>query len=1366
MLDDAGVSVLLTQERLRGAIPVRPGVAVVALDRAGDDIAAESPEPVQARAASENLAYVIYTSGSTGRPKGVAMHHRGVVNYIHWGIGHYGADRGNGSPVFSSMAVDLTITNLLALFAGKPVHLLPEENPVEALAGVLRGRPGFGVVKITPVHLSLLTPLLTPEEARAAAHALVIGADFLAAEPTLFWQDRAPGVRLLNEYGPTETVVGCSAYELPNGRHRAGAVPVGGPIQNLAFYVLDPHLQPVPAGLPGELYIGGAGVARGYLGRPALSAEKFVPDPFAEPGARMYRTGDRARWQADGSLVILGRTDHQVKIRGYRVELGEIEAELRRHPAVTGCIAVMREDVPGDRRLVAYVTGRVEAGELRDHLRRTLPEYMVPNAFVPLDALPQTPTGKVDPRTLPAPEYGTAARFLPPRTPGEEVLAGIWADLLGLERVGADENFFELGGHSLLAMAVVGTVREVFGVEMPLRALFEGPTVAEMSRAVEALRRDGAPALPPVVPVPRDGAPPLSYAQERLWFLDRLEPGSTVYNAPLALRLRGALRPAVLERALNEVVRRHESLRTTFPEADGVPVQVIAPPAPFTLAVEEVSGDDPQAAVRRRVADEAARGMDLDRGPLFRATLFRLGDAEHVLLLCMHHVVTDGWSSGVIFRELAALYGAFLHGRPSPLAEPPVQYADYAVWQREQLRGPAFDAQLSWWRERLAGAPALLELPTDHPRPPVRTYRGARETVELPPALVERLRALGRGEGATLHMVLLAAWQVLLAKYAGTGDVVVGSPEAGRGHREVEGVIGFFVNTLVLRTDLSGDPTVARAAAAGARDHAGRVRAPRRALRAAGRGAAAGTLAGAPAALPGLLSPGRDPAAPGGAGRGARRAAGGRAAGNQVRPGAGAGHRRRRPARGAGVRHRPVRPRHHPADGGAAAAAAGADARRRRPPDRRAGAAGPGGAGAGGGRVEPHRRPAFRRGLHPPPVRGAGGAHARRGGRDLRGRDAHVRRAGGPGQPAGAPPGAPGRGPRGARGAVHGAQPGDGGVAAGRAQGRGRVRPAGPRLPGRAAGGHAGRRGRRRAPGAGAAARRAPRRRRSRPCRGPRVEEIAGESAERPAVAVRAESLAYVIYTSGSTGTPKGVMSAHGAVANCLLWMQGAFGLGAGDVVLQKTPFSFDVSVWELFWPLQQGARLVMARPDGQRDPAYLQETIEREGVTTLHFVPSMLRAFVEAAQPERLGAVTRVVCSGEALPPALAARFHERFPASAALHNLYGPTEAAVDVSHWACPRGPAEAVPIGRPVWNTRLYVLDGRLRPVPVGLPGELYIGGAQVARGYLRRPGLTAERFVPDPFSPRPARASTARATAPAGRKWMVRYWSTWAGWTSR
>ncbi|HLL48570.1 MAG TPA: amino acid adenylation domain-containing protein, partial [Longimicrobiaceae bacterium] len=805
-LEDSEVALVLTQERLRERLPAVP---TVCLDTGWERIAGEAAVAPESGVTAENLCYVIYTSGSTGRPKGVAMHHRGVCNYIDWGIRFYGADQGGGAPVFSSMAVDLTITNLLPLFAGRPVRFLPEESPVEMLAEVLREEPGFGLIKITPTHLSLLTPLITPEQARAAARTLVVGADFLAAETTLFMQEHAPGVRLMNEYGPTETVVGCSAYLLPGGVHRSGAVPVGGPIQNLTFFVLDAALGPVPVGLPGELYIGGVGVARGYLGRPALTAEKFVPDPFAGAGARMYRTGDRARWLEGGNLLILGRADNQVKVRGYRVELGEIEAALRKHEAVSGCVVVLREDVPGDRRLVAYVVpeaGEVDAAELREHLRRSVPEYMVPSAFVPLEALPNTTTGKFDPRSLLAPEYGGAEeRYVEPRTATERVLAGIWAEVLRLERVGSGDGFFDLGGHSLLAMQVVSRAREAFGVEVPLRTLFEAQTVAALAGRIDELRGAGTSQAHPIARVSREDPLPLSFAQQRLWLVDRIQPGSPAYNMPVALRLRGRLDLGALQASLDALVERHEALRTTFAEQGGVPVQVIHRPRPVPLPVVELAGLPAGARERgmeRLVAADAIRPFDLARGPLLRSTLLRLAGDDHVICFNIHHVVSDGWSMQVLVREVSTLYGAFARGLPSPLPPLPIQYADFAVWQHEHVSGQRLEEQLDYWRGRLAGAPALLEIPTDRPRPSREDPAGAGHRFVLGAELTAALNALARRERTTLFVTVLAGLQLLLARYSGQEDVLVGSPIANRTRFELEGLIGFFANTLVLRTDL------------------------------------------------------------------------------------------------------------------------------------------------------------------------------------------------------------------------------------------------------------------------------------------------------------------------------------------------------------------------------------------------------------------------------------------------------------------------------------------------------------------------------------------------------------------------------------
>ncbi|HYN21157.1 MAG TPA: condensation domain-containing protein, partial [Thermoanaerobaculia bacterium] len=588
-------------------------------------------------------------------------------------------------------------------------------------------------------------------------------------------------------------------------------------------------LEPVPMGVVGELHLSGAGLARGYLHRPDLTAERFIPDLFAaEPGARLYRTGDLARWTVGGELEFLGRLDHQVKVRGFRIELGEVEAALARHPAVAQSVAGVRGE-GGDRRLIAYLLLRPgEAtpgvGELRAFLQESLPGYMVPSVFVPLSAFPLTPNGKVDRKALPDPErQASEDRYLPPRTPLEEVLAGIWAGLLRIDRVGAADNFFELGGHSLLATQVVSRLRGAFGVEIPLRDLFEAPRLADLAGRVEAARRAGtswtAPPLIPIAPALRQGPLPLSFAQQRLWFVDRFEPGSPLYNVQVALHVEGPLGSAVLMRCLGEVVRRHETLRTVFAAPEGSAVQVIQPAAPFVLPMVDLSGLPwaiREATALSLTAKEAGRPFDLTRGPLLRGLLIQMTqsgassrqDMDHVAVLTLHHIVSDGWSMGILVREVTALYAAFAEGRPSPLPELPVQYADFATWQRSWLQGEFLESEVSYWRGQLAGLPSLLELPTDRPRPAVQSFRGTIRSVSLPGELTRQARFLSRREGATLFMVLLAGFQALLARYSGQQELAVGSPVAGRNRTETEGLIGFFVNTLVLRGDLTSDPSI------------------------------------------------------------------------------------------------------------------------------------------------------------------------------------------------------------------------------------------------------------------------------------------------------------------------------------------------------------------------------------------------------------------------------------------------------------------------------------------------------------------------------------------------------------------------------
>ncbi|HEU0076107.1 MAG TPA: amino acid adenylation domain-containing protein, partial [Longimicrobiaceae bacterium] len=775
MVEDSGARVLLTRERHLDVLPAGGAARVLCLDRDAALLQRQRDTAPEVRVPPRGLAYVIYTSGSTGRPKGVLVEHRSLAAFLHAMRREPGISADDGLLAVTTLSFDIAGLELfLPLLAGARTVLADRETASDPLrlAGALDAA-GATVLQATPATWRML--LAAGWEGRPGLRALCGGE---ALSPDLAEQLLTRVAALWNLAGPPETTVWSTVHRVrPDG----GAPPIGRPIAGTRVYVLDGGAEPVPPGVQGELLIGGAGVARGYHGRPELTAERFLPDPFsAEPGARMYRTGDRVRWFARGELEYLGRIDQQVKLRGFRIEPGEIEAALLEEPSVREAAVLAREDHPGERRLVGYVVapGGDTAG-LREHLRKRLPEYMVPAAIVMLDSLPLTPNGKLDRRALPAPDAASAEVYVAPRTPAEEMLAGILGEVLRLERVGAEDNFFELGGHSLLATRVVSRVREAFGVELPLRALFEVPTVAGLAGRVEALLTGGeAKQAPPLVRVARDGsALPLSFAQQRLWFIDQLEPGSAAYNMPHALRLRGRFDPAVLERAVTEVVRRHETLRTVFAVVDGEPVQVVRDASPVTLPVTDLRSlpaASREAEVRHLARDEAARPFDLAAGPLLRVSAVRLDEAEWGLLFTMHHIVSDGWSMGVLVREVSALYDALAEGREAGLPELPVQYADYAAWQRGWLAGETLEAKLGYWREKLAGAPPLLELPTDRPRPQVQHPRGASVRVDLPAEISAGLRALSRREGATAFMTLLAAWQLLLSRYSGQEDVSVG----------------------------------------------------------------------------------------------------------------------------------------------------------------------------------------------------------------------------------------------------------------------------------------------------------------------------------------------------------------------------------------------------------------------------------------------------------------------------------------------------------------------------------------------------------------------------------------------------------------
>ncbi|HEX3252554.1 MAG TPA: amino acid adenylation domain-containing protein [Pyrinomonadaceae bacterium] len=818
MIDDARAPIVLTKQPFLQRLSLNDA-RCVCLDNDWETIASRSDQNFKVELTNDNLVYVLYTSGTTGKPKGVALPHRALSNLINWQSQIPELARPAKTLQFAFLGFDVAFQEIFSTLRNGGTLFLIDEDTRRDAGKLLRHIQDEAIERIfVPFvvlhHLAEAAELegIIPD---SLTEIVTAGEQLRITPPIIELFRKLNNAVLHNHYGPTETHVMCILALSGEPENWPALVPIGRPISNAQIYVLDNNLQPVPPGVIGEIWIAGESLARGYWFRPQLTAERFVPHPFGTaPGERLYRTGDIGRLHEDGKVQYLGRGDQQVKVRGHRVELEEIETVLGQHEGVEQAVVVLSEVDRAGKRLVAYVVPdkdlELQVGDLRRHLREQLPEYMVPSAFVLLDRLPLTKNGKVDRRMLPAPEplrSDLEATYVAPRTAVEELLVEIWESVLGVERVGAHDNFFDLGGHSLLATRVISRVRQAFAIDLPLRKLFEEPTVAGLATIVdEVLVGEERITAPPLRAAARDGDLPLSFAQQRLWFINQMDPGSSTYHISSAVKLSGPLDVVALKRAFDDVVRRHEVLRTSFPTVDNQPVQRIAAPKDFDLPVidllTDASLENRRKEAHRIAAEEARRPFDLATGSLLRATLIRVAEQEHVVSLTMHHIVSDGWSISVLIREVASLYRAFAAGKDSPLPELAIQYADYALWQREWLSGEVLERQLKYWRRQLAGAPPVLELPTDRPRPPVQTFHGAAESFNLDHALTEQLKSLSRTEGTTLFMTLLAAFKTLLFRYSEQASIVVGTPIAGRTQVETEGLIGLFINTLVLRTEV------------------------------------------------------------------------------------------------------------------------------------------------------------------------------------------------------------------------------------------------------------------------------------------------------------------------------------------------------------------------------------------------------------------------------------------------------------------------------------------------------------------------------------------------------------------------------------
>ncbi len=1331
-LEAGGITLLVSTESLLPELPDYSG-KVICLDGDLSLLEQQSGENPESGVSPDDLIYVIFTSGSTGKPKGVELGHRGVVNLLDWMRDELHFGERDVFPALASFAFDMSIPELyLALAAGGTVALAPKQLAAdgEELARFLRKHRAT-LVHATPTTWSLLLEAGFKGENITRC----IGAEPLPAELFGRLMDAAPGTPLYNFYGPTETTVWSTFQRLDTAADR---IVIGRPLANTQVYIVDRDGNPTPIGVPGELLIGGDGVAKGYLNQAELTAEKFIPDTFSDdPKARLYRTGDLGRYLPDGRVEFAGRIDHQVKIRGFRIELGEIETVLTQMPTVRECVVLAREDEAGDKRLVAYVVAEAgaiaETREMRDWVKHRLPEYMVPTAFVVLERMPLSPNGKVDRKALPSPAREVATITGSMANPVEELIANVWAEVLKVPEISQTANFFELGGHSLLATKAVAGILKILRVNLPLAAIFDEPTVAGLAARVQSLMRDDADQMDvPLAPANWGStAKPLSFAQQRLWFLDQLEPNSSFYNVPMALRLSGPLDSSAMEHALTSLIARHESLRTTLQLQGKEPVQVVASEIPLPVTQIDLTNfpeSEREAEGHRIIVEAAKQPFDLAKGPLFRVMIVRLAPEDHVFFVCMHHVISDGWSLGVLMSDLTVLYEANRLGASPQLPSLGLTYGDYAVWQRKYLDGGALERQLGYWKLKLAGAPPTIELPTDRVRPPFQTFQGSKRIAMFSPQLLERLKALSRAEGATLFITLLSAFNVLLSRYSGQTDIVIGTANAGRQHQETEGLIGYFVNTLVLRTDLANEPTF-------------------RELIHRARETTLDAFANQDVPFEKLveeLNPVRDMSrspifqvmliqqnafqrsksfdslqtTPYQIGSSASKV-------DLLLNVSEVDHELRCALEyNTNLYDAATIDRMLECFGALLEEASGDPSRKvseisiltverrhellvdwnsntaefpqaetvhhlieqqvERTPDDIA---------VVFGEEQVTFRELNRKANHV----------------------AHCLRAAGIG--------------RGDRVAVYlerspvmlmtllgVMKSGAAYVPLDPAYPSARLRivvedadisclvtqqpmVAGmPAYSGKVI------------------------------CLDLEIDFTDAKTDVNPEGTAGPDDSMYVIFTSGSTGRPKGVEVAHRPVLNYLTWMQRELNLGAQDVFAAVASYGFDPSVPEFYIPMMTGGKTLIVERRVNLVGEELAAYLTTYGATVLQATPTMWGMLLEAGFS---GTGMKRCIGAEALPRELFERLMNSAPGTP-LYNLYGPTETTVWATFHRLTRAD-ETIVVGRPISNTQVYILDAHMQPVPVGVSGCIYIGGEGMTYGYFGRPELTAEKFVPNPFA---------------------------------